>query len=193
MDFGYARVSTEGQNLDHQIDALTRAGIPRDRIYVDKVSGTKASRPEWDILLRTLREGDTLYATRIDRFGRSLKHLVLLGEDLKARKINLKVTEQGIDTTTSEGRLLFGMLAVLAEFYRDLIVANTKDGLEAARARGRVGGRKPSLSPRQAQLARDMYAETDADGKRLHTVQQIADQLKVSRTTVYNYIGEASA
>ncbi|MEV4177805.1 recombinase family protein [Nonomuraea sp. NPDC049709] len=182
MLFGYARVSTADQNPDHQIDALLRAGVDRDAIHLDKVSGAKASRPSLDLVLKLLREGDTLKVTRLDRLSRSVLHLVTLGADLRERGVGLHVIEQGIDTDTMEGRAMFGMLSVLAELQRELIVANTMDGLASARARGRVGGRRPKLTADQAALAQELY---DARDK---TVQQIADLFGVPRSTVYGHL-----
>ncbi|MFI9596002.1 recombinase family protein [Nonomuraea sp. NPDC052265] len=182
MMFGYARVSTADQNPDHQIDALLRAGVSRENIHIDKASGAKASRPKLDLVLQLLREGDTLKVTRLDRLSRSVLHLVTLGADRRERKIGLHVIEQGIDTETVEGRAMFGMLSVLAELQRELIVVNTMDGLASARARGRVGGRRPRLSAEQAALAQELY---DA---RVKTVQQIADLFGVSRSTVYGHL-----
>jgi len=179
---GYARVSTADQNPDHQVDALIRAGVLEKDIYVDHASGAKASRPQFDTVLRMLRAEDTLKVTRLDRLGRSVLHLVTLGADLRERGVGLHVIEQGIDTTTAEGRAMFGMLSVLAELQRELIVANTRDGLAAARARGRKGGRRPRLAPEQVLLAQELY---DA-GER--TVQQIADLFGVPRTTVYGHL-----
>jgi DNA invertase Pin-like site-specific DNA recombinase len=132
--------------------------------------------------MQLLREGDTLkVTTRLDRLGRSLHHLVNLGAELRGRGVGLHVIEQGIDTTTAEGRAMFGMLSVLAEYQRELIVANTRDGLAAARARGRVGGRKPLLTPGQAKLAQQLYHAREK------TVQQIADLFGVPRSTVYGH------
>lgn len=182
MLLGYARVSTADQNPDHQIDALTRAGVDREHIYIDTASGAKASRPQLDELLRTLRDGDTLSISRLDRLGRSVLHLVTLGAELRERGVGLRVLEQGIDTSTAEGRAMFGMLSVLAELQRELIVANTRDGLAAARARGRKGGRRPKLSAEQAALAQELYDS----GER--TVQQIAELLGVPRTTIYGHL-----
>ncbi|MER5422763.1 recombinase family protein [Streptosporangium roseum] len=182
MLFGYARISTADQNPDHQIDALLRAGVERDNVYLDRASGAKASRPQFDIVLRTLRSGDTLKVTRLDRLSRSVLHLVTLGAELRMRGVGLHVIEQGIDTDTMEGRAMFGMLSVLAELQRELIVANTNDGLAAARARGRVGGRRPRLTADQAALAQQLY---DAREK---TVQQIADLFGVPRSTVYGHL-----
>ena len=183
MIVGYARVSTAEQNPAHQIDALQRAGVARENIHVDYASGAKASRPQWDMLYgKVLRRGDTLKVTRLDRLGRSVLHLVTLGAELRERGVGLHVIEQGIDTATAEGRAMFGMLSVLAELQRELILANTRDGLAAARARGRVGGRRPKLSPEQAALAQQQY---DAGDK---TVQEIADLFGVPRSTVYGYL-----
>ncbi|WP_236052192.1 recombinase family protein [Nonomuraea cypriaca] len=157
MLIGYARVSTADQNPDHQIDALLRAGVDRANIHIDTASGAKASRPKLDLVLQLLREGDTLKVTRLDRLSRSVLHLVTLGAELREHGIGLHVIEQGIDTATMKGRAMFGMLSVLAELQRELIVANTNDGLAAARARGRVGGRRPRLSVDQAALAQELY------------------------------------
>ena len=179
---GYARVSTAEQNPDHQVDALLRAGVAERDIHVDTSSGAKSSRPKLDLVLQLLREGDTLVTTRLDRLSRSLHHLVNLGAELSERGVGLKVTEQSIDTSSVEGRAMFGMLAVLAELQRELIVANTRDGLAAARARGRVGGRKPRLNRDQIELAQQLYDEREK------TVQQIADLFGVPRTTVYNHL-----
>jgi DNA invertase Pin-like site-specific DNA recombinase len=184
--FGYARVSTADQNPDHQVDALLHAGVAAKDIYVDHASGAKASRPELDTVLRMLRDGDTLKITRLDRLGRSVLHLVTLGAELRDRGVGLHVTEQGIDTTTAEGRAMFGMLSVLAELQRELILANTRDGLAAARARGRTGGRRPRLNADQGALAQKLYDAGD------HTVQQIADLFSVPRTTVYGHLDAGS-
>ena len=187
MDFGYARVSTADQNPDHQIDALLRAGVDQQNIHIDYASGAKASRPEFNVLLKRMREGDMLKATRLDRISRSLLHLVTLGADLQERGIGLHIIEQGIDSSTPEGRAMFGMLGVMAEFQRELIHANTMDGLAAARARGRVGGRRPRLSDEQAALAQELY------DKREKTVQGIADLFGVPRTTVYGHLNRSSS
>lgn len=182
MLIGYARISGPTQSPAHQIDALRRAGVAAADVHLDIASGAKASRPELDLVLRLLRAGDILVITRLDRLGRSMLHLVTLGAELRERGVGLRVLEQGIDTATAEGRAMFGMLSVLAEFQRELIVANTRDGLAAARARGRNGGRKPKLSTAQAAHAQQLY---DAGG---HTVAQIAALLGVARTTVYGYL-----
>ncbi|WP_322756484.1 recombinase family protein [Frankia sp. Cas3] len=183
MLIGYCRTSTADQNPDHQIDALLRHGVDRDNIHVDVASGAKASRPKLDLVMQQLlREGDTLKVTRLDRLSRSVLHLVTLGAELRERGIGLHVIEQGIDTATMEGRAMFGMLSVLAELQRELIVANTNDGLASARARGRVGGRRPRLTVDQAVLAQRLYDEREK------TVQQIADMFSVPRSTVYGHL-----
>ncbi|THJ74711.1 recombinase family protein [Candidatus Frankia alpina] len=182
MLIGYARVSTPDQKPDHQIDALVRAGVALGNIHVDIASGAKASRPELDLVMKLLRDGDTVKVTRLDRLGRSLLHLVTLGAVLAERGVGLHVVEQGIDTTTAEGRAMFGMLSVLAEYQRELIVANTRDGLAAARARGRVGGRRRRLTVEQAAAAQQLY---DAG---THTVAAIAALFDVPRSTVYGHL-----
>ena len=181
----YARISTRTQSEDSQVDELTAYGV--DKLFVDKVSGKLASRPQWDACLEYLRPGDTLVITRLSRAMRSLKDMLVIAADLAERGIQLKVLKQDIDTTTPTGRLVFHVLAAIDEFQRELIVENTYEGLAAARARGRVGGRKPSLSPDQRLLARQLY-----DAKE-HTVQQIADMFGVSRHTVYRALGQDAA
>ncbi|MBB4944294.1 DNA invertase Pin-like site-specific DNA recombinase [Streptosporangium album] len=180
--YGYCRVSTADQNPDHQIDALLRAGVVQENIFLDRASGARASRPELDRLMAALGDGDMLKITRLDRLSRSVQHLINLGADLRTRGVGLHVIEQGIDTETMEGRAMFGMLAVLAELQRELIVSNTNDGLAAARARGRVGGRRPKLTQRQLDQAQSMYDSGD------HTVEEIAATFHVSRPTMYRQL-----
>lgn len=182
MLIGYARVSTPQQVLDHQADALRRAGVAVERIYADVASGKSADRPGFAQADAALRMGDVLVVTRLDRIGRSLSHLVVYGERLRERGVGLVVTEQGIDTSTTEGRMMFGMIATFAEFQRDLIAANTRDGLAAARARGRVGGRPRRLNDRQIKIARALY------DKREMTVRQIAETFQVPRSTLHGYL-----
>lgn len=186
MIIGYGRVSTRDQHPESQQDRLTAAGC--ERIYIDRISGTRSSRPEFDKALDALREGDVLVFTKLDRLGRSVKMLKAIADRVQDAGAGLRALDQSIDTTTPEGRLFFHILAAFAEWERDLIVARTIDGLEAARARGRIGGRKRKLGARQGDLAREMYGEVDGTGKRKWTVQQIADELGVKRTTVYGYL-----
>lgn len=177
-EIGYARVSTWDQETDLQIDALKEAGC--ERIFEEHASGTKTDRPELAAALDYLRPGDTLVVWRLDRLGRSLKHLIDVVADLQERGIGLRVLHGGIDTTTSTGKLIFHIFAALAEFERDLIVDRTKAGLEAARARGAKPGRKPALTPMQIKTVRALYASGE------HTIAEIAEAVGgVSRATVY--------
>lgn len=179
-DVGYARVSTQDQNPDAQTDALEAAGC--QRIFVDHASGTLAKRPALTEAMSYLRENDTLVITKLDRLGRSVKNLKDVAEELERRGVGLRALSQGIDTTTPGGRLFFHMLAAISEFEHDLIVERTKDGLAAARARGRKGGPKFKMTPTKAKQARAMYDAQE------HTVQEIADVLGVSRPTVYRHL-----
>jgi DNA invertase Pin-like site-specific DNA recombinase len=183
MKIGYARVSTREQNPEAQEDALRAAGC--ERIFIDKVSGKLARRPELDKATMMLRADDQLVITKLDRLGRSLSHLIEMASWLEAHRVGLVVLNQGIDTSTAVGRMFFHILGAIAEFEHELMSERTREGLEAARARGRTGGQKPKLRKRQVELARSMYDETGSDGKRAHTVQEIAAELGVSRATIY--------
>jgi len=185
---GYARVSTRSQNDDSQVDELSGYGC--DKIFTDKASGKLAARPELDKALDWLRAGDVFVITRLSRAMRSLKHLLALADELRERGIDLVVLRQHIDTTTPTGRLVFHVLGAIDEFQRELIIEGTREGLEAARARGRTGGRKPKLSAARAATVRRMYQATGPDGKRLHTVAEIAQTAGVHRTTVYDYLSK---
>ena len=185
---GYARVPARSQNDDSQIDELTGYGC--DKIFTDKASGKLAARPELDKALDWLRAGDVLVITRLSRAMRSLKHLLAFADELRERGIDLVVLRQHIDTTTPTGRLVFHVLGAIDEFQRELIIEGTREGLEAARARGRNGGRKPKLSAARAATVRRMYQATGPDGKRLHTVAEIAQTAGVHRTTVYDYLNK---
>jgi len=191
MRIGYGRVSTRDQNPDGQHDALHAAGC--DEILVDKASGKLASRPKLDEALRTSRKGDQLVVTKLDRLGRSLEHLMALSKQLQAKQVDLVVLDQGIDTSTAVGRMFFQILGAISEFEHALMSERTRDGLDAARARGRTGGQKPKLTARQAKIAQDMYDELGADGRRAHTVQQIADEFAVTRPTIYRHLQRPSA
>ena len=192
MRVGYGRVSTRDQNPDGQRDALAAAGC--DEIFVDKASGKLASRPELDkALLIAARAGDRLVLTKLDRLGRSLEHLIALCTQLQTRGLDLVVLDQGIDTSTAVGRMFFQILGAIAEFEHALMSERTRDGLDAARARGRTGGQKPKLTPRQAKIAQDMYDELGDDERRAHTVQQIADEFGVTRPTIYRHLQRHTA
>lgn len=179
---GYGRVSTLDQNLDSQSDALIAAGV--DKVFVEKITGTKASRPELDKAKEQLREGDTLVITRMDRLGRSAKDLLNIVSELDALGVDLQILEQNIDTKTPEGKLFFTMVAGFAEFEHSMMVARTKDGLAAARARGRVGGRKPKMSPARVKEAKRLFEKQEM------TVQEIADLFEVSRPTIYRAVSQ---
>ena len=186
MRIGYGRVSTRDQNPDGQHDDLAAAGC--DEVFVDKASGKLASRPKLDEALRISRKGDQLVVTKLDRLGRSLEHLMALSKQLQAKQVDLVVLDQGIDTSTAVGRMFFQILGAIAEFEHALMSERTRDGLDAARARGRTGGQKPKLTARQAKIAQDMYDELGPDGHRKHTVQQIADEFGVTRPTIYRHL-----
>jgi len=187
MRIGYGRVSTRDQNPDAQHDALTAAGC--EQIFIDKASGKLARRPELDkALLVAHRRGDQLVITKLDRLGRSLEHLIELSAQLHSRGVDLVVLDQSIDTSTAMGRMFFQILGSIAEFEHALMSERTLDGLAAARARGRTGGQKAKLTTRQAKIARDMYEETGPDGRRVHTVAQIAAEFGVTRPTIYRHL-----
>lgn len=179
---GYGRVSTTDQNPDSQRDALTADGC--ERLFIEKMSGTKASRPEWNACKDALRTGDTLVITRLDRLGRSTKDLLDIAEFLEMKGVNLVATEQeGVDTTTPHGKMFFTILAAVAEFEHSMMKARTLDGLAAARARGRKGGRASALSPKQIERIQQHYD----DGT---TVSELAAEFKVSRPTIYRALSD---
>ena len=189
MRIGYGRVSTRDQHSEAQRDALTAAGC--DEIFIDKASGKLARRPELDkALLSANRAGDQLVVTKLDRLGRSLEHLIELSKQLEVKGVDLVVLDQGIDTSTAVGRMFFQILGAIVEFEHALMSERTMDGLAAARARGRTGGQKPKLGPRQVKLAREMYDERGDDGKRRYTVAQIAAEFGVTRPTIYRHLGK---
>jgi len=183
MNIGYARVSTRDQNLELQLDALTKAGC--ERIYQEKVSGARASRPELDELLSRLRPGDTVTIYKLDRLGRSLKHLLQVVGELQQQGVGLVSLTDAINTTSAQGRLVFNLFASLAEFERELIRERTHAGLASARARGRVGGRRRGLSEeaeRTAIVAETLYREQTLG------VNEIAKRLRISKVTLYKYL-----
>jgi DNA invertase Pin-like site-specific DNA recombinase len=187
---GYGRVSTRDQHPEAQVDALRGAGC--DEVFLDKASGKLARRPELDkALLSANRPGDQLVITKLDRLGRSLEHLIELARSLQARGVDLVVLDQGIDTSTAVGRMFFQILGSIAEFEHALMSERTMDGLAAARARGRTGGQKPKLGPRQVKLAQQMYDEVGDDGKRAYTVAQIAAEFGVTRPTIYRHLDKS--
>jgi DNA invertase Pin-like site-specific DNA recombinase len=182
QDIGYARVSTNGQDLDLQIKELKEASCKS--IFTDKVSGAKSERPGLDDCLKTLRPGDTLLVWRLDRLGRSMQHLVSVITDLKSRGIGFRSLRDGaIDTTTASGELVFNIFAALAQFEAELIRERTRAGLSAARARGRVGGRKPiSKGDHKVKMAKKMHEDIGL------SIGDICLSLKISRATFYRYL-----
>ncbi len=187
MLIGYARVSKSdnSQVLDLQIDALTNSGVKEENIYSDKISGSKDERPGLENCLKALREEDILVVYKLDRLGRNLKHLIQTVEDLTKRKIGFKVLSgQGvnIDTTTPAGKMIFSIFGALAEFERELIRERTIAGITAARARGRMGGRKFNLTKAQVRLAEASMKNRDT------SVTELCKELKITRATLYKYI-----
>ena len=174
---GYSRISTTEQNHDLQLDALKQAGCAK--IFTDVASGVVEDRPELNRLFEQLRPGDTVCVYRLDRLGRSVKHLIETIAALEERGVGFKSLSEGIDTTSPGGRLVFHVLAAISQFERDLIRERTKAGLEAARARGRRGGRPTVMSAAKLDVASEMYSS------RKHTVAEIAKTLGVSRATIY--------
>ena len=180
MLVGYARVSTTDQTLDLQKDALEKGGC--ERIFTDTASGAKAERVGLDQALGYVRKGDTLVVWRLDRLGRSLRHLIETMTKLNERGIGFKSITEAIDTTTSGGKLIFHIFGALAEFERDIIRERTQAGLTAARARGRKGGRPKVLTPKKQEQALTLY------NAKTHTIDEICQTLNISRATLYRYI-----
>jgi DNA invertase Pin-like site-specific DNA recombinase len=183
MKIGYARVSTQDQSLALQLDALRQAGCRQ--IYEEIVSGARVERPVLQAMLTHLREGDVMMIWKLDRLGRSLRHLIDVVTTLAQRGIGFKSLQENLDTTTSSGKLVFHMFGALAEFERDLIRERTQAGLVAARARGRFGGRPPGLA-KQAE-ATALAAETLYREGQL-SVRQIAAKLNIAKSTLYVYL-----
>ncbi len=184
ISIGYARVSTQDQNLALQRDALSKAGCAR--VFEDTASGARSDRSGLADALSHLRRGDTLVVWKLDRLGRSLKNLIEVTQGLENRGVGLRSLQEQIDTTTPGGKLVFHVFGALAEFERDLVQERTNAGLTAARARGRVGGRKPVLTGKKAETALALYHS------RAMPVSEICQILGVSRTSIYRLVGEAT-
>src|ERR671913_369589 len=180
MQIGYARVSTQEQTLALQQDALTHVGC--EKVFTDTVSGSQDERPGLSDALSHLRSGDTLVVWRLDRLGRSLRHLIDTVTALQERGIGFKSLQESIDTTTSGGKLVFHIFGALAEFEREIIRERTQAGLTAARARGKSGGRPKALTPKEVQILRNMAADKSL------TVTDICKTLGIGRTTFYRYV-----
>ena len=183
--FGYCRTSTKDQNIEKYVEQLEKYGIPREDIYYEKVSGGIApkDRPELSKLLKVVRAGDTIVIESLSRLGRSTKDLIETAELLQEKGVELKSLKEDIDTKTATGKAMFGMLAVMSQFERDQIRERTKFGLEYARARGRVGGRKKT-DIKKLELAKKLY------DSRTMTVKEICASTGVSRNVLYTYIRE---
>jgi DNA invertase Pin-like site-specific DNA recombinase len=180
MLIGYARISTHDQTLALQLDALKKAGC--EKIFTDTVSGTKAERKGLTEAFSHLRNGDTLVVWRLDRLGRSLRHLIDTVTELHGRGVGFKSLQENIDTTTSGGKLVFHIFGALAEFEREIIKERTRAGLASARSRGKVGGRPKALTPKEVQMLNNMAADKSL------TVSDICKTLGIGRTTFYRYL-----
>jgi len=180
MKIGYARVSTYEQNLDLQIDDLKKNGC--EKIYEEKVSGSKADRPILQDMLKNLRNGDILVVWKLDRLGRSLKDLLEIVSGLQNRGVELVSLKESIDTTSSTGKLIFSIFGALAEYEKDIIRERTMAGLNSARARGIVGGRKKRLSDKDVAMLRNL-----ANDKTI-SISVICNRFGISRKTYYNYL-----
>lgn len=183
MLIGYSRVSTLDQNADLQQDALKKAGCTE--YFTDKISGAKADREALQQALAFARPGDTLIVWKLDRLGRSLKHLIDTVTQLQEKGVGFKSLTENIDTTTSSGKLIFHFFGALAEFERDLIRERTLAGLAAARARGRTGGRPKQLNTQKVAMAKKLYAD------KTNSIADICNTLRISRATLYRYIKSA--
>lgn len=180
MLIGYARVSTQDQNLDLQRDALKAAGC--EKLFEDQVSGATRIRSGLESAFEALRKGDTLVVWRLDRLGRSLSHLIATVEDLGNRGVGFRSITEAIDTTSSSGNLVFQIFGAIAEFERNLIRERTQAGLAAARARGRNGGRPPKLAPKKQQLLFETY------DRREKPIRELCEVFGISKKTLYEYL-----
>ena len=174
--FGYARVSTEAQNLDRQLDALENYGV--DMIYNEKMSGTKKNRPELTKLLDRITEGDTVVVESLSRLGRSTKDLIELTETFQSKGVNLVSLKESIDTNSPTGKLLFTLMSAIAQFERDVIADRTREGLKSARARGRTGGR-PRTDADAVRKAIKLY------NTRQYSIREIEELTGVKKSTLY--------
>lgn len=185
MLIGYARVSTENQNLELQIDALKKAGC--EKIYLEKVSGVKVDRAEYNEMKKYLRpQHDTVVVYKLDRLGRSLKHLIDEVQWFNTNEIGFKSLQENVDTSTSGGKLFFHIFAAIAEFERDLIRERTIAGLSAARARGRVGGRKPKVAANQITLIKQLHSDKN------NKIEDICNTFKISKSVLYRTLKKAA-
>lgn len=182
---GYARVSTHGQKLEAQLEALEKEGCEDEHIFKEKVSGAKNDRPELARMLHYARKGDTVICTKLDRLARSTKHLLQIAEELEEKEVTLKILNLNIDTSTPTGKLMLTMLAGIAQFEREIMLERQREGFEQARKKGKIKGR-----PAKAQEKADQIINLANQGL---TKQAIADQLGLGVASVYNILREAKA
>lgn len=180
---GYCRTSTRDQNLDHQLSLLAQAGC--DPIFPEQLSGRTRKRPKLQEALDMIGRGDTLVVTRLSRLSRSVRDLIDITDELRAKGADFIVTQQDIDTTTAAGRFMFTILAAVAEFEREMIAENTRDGLAEARANGKRLGRAPALDPVQAARLREMHGAGAS-------IAEIRRHFNIAEATVYNYLNKRS-
>lgn len=181
MIIGYARISTRRQKEDRQLISLEKYGC--EKIFVDKVSGTTKNRPEFIKMKDQLREGDKVVVMRLARIGRSVKHLIELKEFFESKKVDFVSLNENIDTSTAVGKLIFHMLSSIAQFKADLTQERTKEGLRAAKLKGRLGGRPRGITnEKAANLAVKLYQSDD------YTVKEMLDMTGLSRSTFYKYL-----
>lgn len=181
---GYARVSTEDQDLTLQLDALTKAGVNPSRVYKEKASGADDERPAFIAMFRALRPGDTLVVWKLDRLGRRLGRLIQTIDKIKERGAHLRVLTESIDTTTPTGVLMFHIIGAFAEFERNMGIERTKAGLAAARARGRVGGRRRQITPEMVEELVRLTGD-EAEGGQGVPVRDAAKRLGISASAAY--------
>lgn len=187
MRFGYGRVSTRDQHTEAQHDALLAAGVDPKNIFVEKASTRLAQRPKLEELRKVLRDGDTIVVTKVDRLARSLLDLITIADDLRKQGVTLEVLSGTFNRSDPMGEAFFQMTGVFAQLERDLIRQRTHEGLAAARARGRKGGRRAKLTDAQAAEVRRMYAAKE------RTVKEIGELFGITRESVYRYVGKKAA
>lgn len=180
MLVGYARVSTQDQNLDLQKDELTKVGC--EKIFYDIASGAKSDRTGLNEAIEYIREGDILVVWKLDRLGRSLKHLIEIVSELEKGKIGFKSLRENIDTTSPGGKLIFHVFGALAEFEREIIRERTNAGLSAARSRGKKGGRPKAMDDKKVVMAKALFND------KKNSIKDICETLKVSKPTLYRYL-----
>jgi DNA invertase Pin-like site-specific DNA recombinase len=182
MKIGYARVSTQCQNLDLQLDALNK--LKCDKVFEEKVSGKDTNRPQFLLMNDQLRKGDTVVIWKLDRLGRNFNELIQIIEDWKKREIALKVLTENFDTSTPEGELYFRIFCMIADYERAKIRERINAGLKAARARGRVGGKPPALQPKEVDRLKKLYVDNEL------SISELSDMFKVGKTTIYKYVNK---